>query len=47
MVDICPAEVLKPIKWQDLLEERKNGHNVFQTGAKIHFSKKNIYIFWG
>ena len=34
--------VLKPIKWQDLLEEGKNGHNAFQTGAKIHFSKKNI-----
>ena len=35
-------QVLKPIKWQDLLEEGKNGRNEFQTGAKIHFSTKNI-----
>ena len=33
-------QVLKPIKWQDLLEEGKSGCNVFRTGAKIHFSKK-------
>ena len=35
-------QVLKPIKWQDLLEEGKYGRNVFRTGAKIHFSGKNI-----
>ena len=33
------SQVWKPIKWQDLLEERKNG---FQTCAKIHFSENNI-----
>ena len=36
------AQVLKPIKWQDLLEEEKSGRNAFGTGAKIHFSEKNI-----
>ena len=35
-------QVLKPIKLQDLLEEGKTGRNAFQTGAKIHFSKKNM-----
>ena len=35
-------QVLEPIKWQDLLEEGKNGRNMFRTGAKIHFSEKNI-----
>jgi len=35
---------LKPLKWQDLLEEGKNGCNVFETGAKIHCSEK---IFLG
>ena len=35
-------QVLKPIKWQDLLEGGKNGRNAFWTGAKIHFSEKNI-----
>ena len=35
-------QVLKAIKWQDLLEEGKHGRNAFQTGAKIHFSEKNI-----
>ena len=37
-------QVLKIIKWQGLLEEGKNGHNAFRTGAKIHF---NETIFWG
>ena len=36
------SQVLKPIKWQDLLEERKNGRNAFRTGAKIYFSEKYI-----
>ena len=36
------SHVLKPIKWQDLLEEGKNGRNAFSTGAKIHFSEKHI-----
>jgi len=40
------SQVLKHIKWQDFLEEGKNGRNAFWTGAKIHFSKK-IYIFGG
>ena len=35
-------QVFKPIKWQDLLEEGKNGCNSFETGAKIHFSEKSI-----
>ena len=38
------SQVLKPIKWQDLLEEGKNGRSAFRTGAKIHFSEK---IVWG
>jgi len=32
----------EPIKWQDSLEEGKNGRNVFRTGAKIHFSESNV-----
>ena len=36
------SQVLKPIKWQDFLEEGENGRNAFQTGAKIHLSEKNI-----
>ena len=36
------SHVLKPIKWQDMLEEGKNGRNAFPTGAKIRFSEKNI-----
>ena len=32
----------EPIKWQDLLEEGKNGHNALRKGAKIHFSEINI-----
>ena len=39
-------QVLKPVKWQDLLEEGKNSHNAFWTGAKIHFSKKKYLGFW-
>ena len=35
------SQVLKLIKWQDLLEEGKNGRNAFPTGAKIHFTEKN------
>ena len=35
-------QVLKHIKWQDLLEEGKIGRNVFRTGAKTPFSEKNI-----
>ena len=38
-------QVLKPIKWQDLLEGGKNGRNAFQTGAKIRFSEKKK--IWG
>jgi len=38
------SQVLKTIKWQDLLEEEKNGRNAFETAAKIHFRNK---IFWG
>ena len=34
------SQVLKAIKWQDLLEEGKNDRNAFITGAKIHFSEK-------
>ena len=39
------SQVLKPIKWQDLLEEGKNGRhgNAFQTGAKIYFSGKAYF----
>ena len=36
------SHVLKPIKTQDLLENGKNGRYTFPTGAKIHFSEKNI-----
>ena len=36
------SQVLKPIKWQDLLEEGKNGCNALWTGAKTHFGHKNI-----
>ena len=35
-------QVLEPIKWQDLLEEGKNGRIALRKGAKIHFSKINI-----
>ena len=35
-------QVLKAIKWQDLLEEGKNGCNAVWIGAKIRFSEKNI-----
>ena len=35
-------QLSKPIKWQDLLQKWKNGGNAFRTGAKIHFSEKNI-----
>ena len=38
------SQVLKPIKWQDLLEEGKHSRNALRTGAKIHFREK---IFWG
>ena len=38
------SQVLKPIKWQDLLEEGKNGRNAFRTGAKIHFSEKIVWV---
>lgn len=31
-----------PIKWQDMLEEGKNGRNMFPTGPKINLSEKNI-----
>ena len=33
------------MKWQDLLEEEKNGRTMFRIGAKIHFSEKNILVF--
>ena len=36
------SQLTKPIKWQDLLEKGKNGRNASRTGAKIHFSEKNI-----
>ena len=36
------SQLLKPIKWQDLLEEEKNGRNAFETAAKIHFRKKKF-----
>ena len=39
------SQVLKPIKWQDLIEEGKNGRNASWTGAKIHFSERNILGF--
>ena len=35
-------KVLKPIKWQDLLEDEKNGRNAFRIGAKNHFSEKDF-----
>ena len=37
------SRVLKPIKWQDLLEEEKNGCIAFGRGAKIHCSEKNYF----
>ena len=37
------SQVLKPMKWQDLLKEGRNCLNAFRTDAKIHF-RKNIYI---
>ena len=36
------SQVLKPIKWLDLLQERKYGCSAFRKGAKINFSEKNI-----
>ena len=36
------SQLSKPIKWQNLLEKGKNCGNAFRTGAKIHFSEKNI-----
>ena len=33
---------LKPIKWQDLLEEGKNVRDALQKGAKIQFSEIKI-----
>ena len=36
------SQVFKPIKRQDLLEKGKKGRNAFRTGAKSHFSEKNI-----
>ena len=36
------SQLSKPIKWQNLLEKGKNCRNAFRTGAKIHFSEKNI-----
>ena len=40
------SQLSKPMKWQDLLEKGKNGCNAFRTGAKIHFSEKNILGLW-
>ena len=40
------SQLPKPIKWQDLLEKGKNGRNASRTGAKIHFSEKNILGLW-
>ena len=41
-----PQQVLKPIKWQNLLEEGKSGSNAFSTGAKIYvYSEKKIWGF--
>jgi len=37
------SQVLKPIKWQDLLEKGKTGRNAFRIGAKIHFSEKKYF----
>ena len=36
------SQALRPIKWQDLLEEGKNGCNAFWTDANIRLSAKNI-----
>ena len=36
------SQALKPIKWQDLLEEGKNSSNAFPTCARIRFSEKII-----
>jgi len=36
-------QVFRLMKWQDLLEEGKNGCSMFQTGAKIHFSEKKYF----
>ena len=39
-------QVLKHIKWEDLSEEgKKNGCTALRTGAKIHYSAKNILGF--
>ena len=44
------SQVLKPIKWLDLLQEGKYGCNAFRKGAKINFSEKNILglgaVYW-
>ena len=46
--DLEPQQVLKPIKWQDLLEKGKSGSNAFSTGAKIYvYSEKNILALGG
>lgn len=37
------SQVWKPVKRQDLLEEGKDGCNVFRTGAKIHVSEKKYF----
>ena len=41
------SQVLKPIKWQDLLGKGKNGRNAFRTGAKVYFSEKKYCGFRG
>ena len=33
------SQVLKPIKWWDLLKEGKTGRNAFRTDAKIQLSE--------
>ena len=38
------SQVLKPIKWQDLLEEGKNGRDAFPTGqCKDSFYRKKYF----
>ena len=39
-------QLSKPLKWQDLLEKGKKSRDAFQTGAEIHFSKKNVLRLW-
>ena len=36
-------QVLKAIKWQDLVEKGENGPNEFLIGTKIHFSAKRYF----